>query len=175
MKYNHLGSAYGREIYGPGEADDAAAIPQGYSIAAVVLKNGWKSDELGWLLNSLYGALDDDWAEFKPEEGARSFVFYGERAEEASNLCDTFAYAWTGGAEERYNDIVAASNDAADLDAFVEAVLTGEIAVGDAYADTLRNTIFAVLVSDPPEDDDGALVDRVANAVKAAAEAHRFD
>ncbi len=172
MSYRHVGSAYGREIFVTGEPNDGKArTPEGYSIAAVVLKNGWKSDELGWLLNRLYGALDD-WTEFVPNAGARSFVFYGERAEEASNLCDTFAYAWTSGTETRYNDVVASSNDAPDLEGFVEAMLSGEIAVGDAYEDKMQSTVFAVLVSDPQDAADAALSARVAGAVQNGVRQH---
>lgn len=174
MNYSRIGTAFGREIFGPGEPDIVPVKPQGYSIAAVVLKAGWKCDELGWLLNELYGALED-WTEFKPDAGARSFVFHGERAEEASNLCDTFAYAWTKGVESQYNDVVASSNDSPDVEGFVEAMLSGEIAIGDAYADKMQNTIFAVLVSDPAEDADAELIDRVARALKPAAQQHRFD
>ncbi len=175
MTYTHVGSAYGREIFAPATPGAGGSeAPQGYSIAAVVLKNGWKSDELGWLLNELFGGLQD-WTEFDASAGARSFVFYGERAEEASSLCDTFAYAWTKGAEAQYNDVVASANDSGDVEAFVEAMLSGEIAIGDSYADTLRNTIFAVLAGDPADDTDAALVERVYTAVKAAVEQHHFD
>lgn len=175
MSYRHVGSAFGREIFVTGEPDPQdTASPQGYSVAAVVLREGWTSDELGWLLNGLYGALDD-WTEFNPDAGARSFVFYGERAEEASNLSDTFAYAWTKGVEAQYDDVISSSNDAPDIDAFVEAMLTGEIAVGDAYADKLQNLLFSVLMSDPAEQPDRDREKRVASAVESAVRQRHFD
>lgn len=142
MNFRHIGNAYGREIFVTGRSEDEDPAPIGYSLAAVVLADGWKSDELGSLLNELYGALTD-WTAFDPSAGARSFIFYGERSEEASNLCDAFAYAWAKGAQEQYNDVIASSNDAPDLDAFVEGMLSGEIAVGDNYAGKLRNVLFA--------------------------------
>jgi hypothetical protein len=176
MNYSHLGTAYGREVFGPGEPGEQndGIAPAGYSIAGVVLKDGWKSDELGWLLNELYGSLQD-WTEFDPNGGARSFVFFGERSEEATNLCDTFAYAWTKGSEESYDSVVASWSDAADVEAFVESMFSGEIAIGDAYTGKLQNTILAVAVSDPPSDDDTQLMQRVGDAAKSAVQRHRFD
>lgn len=177
MNFRHIGAAYGREIFVTGVSDvDDQTSAQGYSIAAVVLREGWKSDQLGSLLNELYGALAD-WTEFDPNAGARSFIFYGERSEEASNLCDAFAYAWTKGAEDQYNDVIASSNNSPDLEVFVEAMFSGEIAVSDTYADKLRNLLFAVL---PSSDSDGEaepdpLLERVTQAVTAAAQQHRFD
>lgn len=162
MNFRHVGTAAGREIFvSGGPYDEHSAKPIGYSIAAVVLPEGWKSDELGSMLNELYGALTD-WTPFDPSAGARSFVFYGERADEASSLCDAFAYAWTKGAQEQYNDVIASSNDAPDVEAFIQSMFSNEIAVGDAYIDTLRNMLFVV----PPE-----LTDTVASA----AEQHHFD
>ncbi len=175
MSYRHVGRAEGREVFLRDAPDpEDLTAPCGYSIAAVVLKNGWKSDELGWLLNELYGALTD-WTPFKPDAGARSFVFHGERSEEASNLCDTFAYAWTAGAAECYDSIMSASNDAPGLDGFVEAIFTGEVAVGDPYAGDLQNTIFAVLVSDPEEEWDIDLIHRLTDAVENGVKQHHFD
>jgi hypothetical protein len=176
MILHHVGTAFGREIFVIGApADDDAAAPQGYSIAAVVLPDGWKSDELGSLLNELYGALTD-WTEFDPNSGARSFIFYGDRAEEASNLCDAFAYAWTKGAEKQYDEVISSSNDAPSLDAFVEEMLSGEIAVSDTYADRLRNTLFAVPFSGADEDAElHPLVSRVVDVVSTAVQQHRFD
>lgn len=175
MRYRHIGSAVGREVFLKDEPDpDDAATPAGYSIAAVVLKDGWKSDELGWLLNELYGALQD-WTAFDSSGGARSFVFWGERAEEASNLCDTFAYAWTGGVEERYDNVMSASNDAEDLDGFVEAIFSGEISAGDAYAGNLQNVVFAAVVSDPYTDGDSDLMDHMTAAVRSGVKQHHFD
>lgn len=169
MNFRHAGTAFGREIFVTGLPDEKdPAMPVGYSIAAVVLPGGWKSDELGSLLNQLYGALTD-WTEFDPNAGARSFVFYGERAEEASNLCDAFAYAWTKGAEKQYDDVIASSNDSPDLDAFVDEMLSGDIAVSDTYAGQLKNMLFCVLYTGPDEDASAdPLVDRVANAVAQA-------
>lgn len=165
MSYRHVGRAAGREVFLRDEpSPDDPAQPQGYSIAAVVLKAGWTSDELGWLLNELYGALTD-WTPFDPNAGARSFVFHGERAEEASNLCDAFSYAWTAGNEQQYDGVMCASNDAPDLDGFVEAILTGEIAIGDAYAGRLQTILFAAFESDPD------LTAAVENGVKQ----HHFD
>ena len=176
MIFRHAGTAFGREIFVTATADDEdPAAPQGYSIAAVVLPDGWKSDQLGSLLNELYGALTD-WTQFDANAGARSFIFYGERAEEASNLCDAFAYAWSNGVEKHYDEVIASSNDAPNLDDFVEGMLSGEIAVSDTYADTLRNTLFAVLSSTGVEDAGfHSLVGRVGAAVTAAVQRHRFD
>lgn len=176
MNYRRVGSAFGRDVFVTGEPDeDNPAAPAGYSIAAVVLKDGWKGDELGSLLNLLYGGIED-WTEFNPNAGARSFVFYGDRAEEASDLCDAFAYAWTKGADEQYNDVIASSNDAPDIAAFVEAMLAGEISVGDTYADKVKNTIFAVLVGDEAAgEDDYDRISQIANAVENAVRQHEFD
>lgn len=175
MSYRHVGRAEGREIFVTGEPNpDDNTAPRGYSIAAVVLKNGWTGDELGWLLNELYGALSD-WTEFDSSAGARSFLFWGERAEEASNLCDTFAYAWTKGAQQQYDDVMSASNDAPDIEGFVEAVFTGEVSIGDSYASDLQNTIFAVVVSDPEEEGDAELIGRVKSAVENGVQHHQFD
>jgi hypothetical protein len=175
MSYRHIGSAYGRQVFvtDTPEPDDPV-YPVGYSIAAVVLKAGWKSDELGSLLNQLYGGIDD-WTAFTRDAGARSFVFFGERAEEASDLCDAFAYAWTKGAEEEYNDVIASSNDAPDLDSFVETVFSGEISVGDSYVDKLQNTIFGIVASDPMQEADYELIRRVTGAVESAVQRHHFD
>jgi hypothetical protein len=175
MSYRHVGRAEGREVFLKGEPDaEDAAQPDGYSVAAVVLKDGWTSDELGWLLNELYGALSD-WTEFNANAGARSFLFWGERAEEASNLCDTFAYAWTKGAQQQYDDVMSASNDAPDIAGFVEAVFTGEVSIGESYANDLQNTIFAVVVSDPQDGGDVDLLQRVTSAVENGVQQHQFD
>jgi hypothetical protein len=175
MKYRHVGNAFGRDVFVTGDPEQLdCAQPQGYSVAAVVLKDGWKSDELGSLLNLLYGGIVD-WVEFKPGAGARSFVFYGERSEEASDLCDAFAYAWTKGADAEYNDVIASSSDAADIAAFAESMLSGEIAVGDAYADKLKNTIFAVYTSNDGDEADYERVAQVARAVEDAVAQHRFE
>lgn len=144
MNVRHIGTAQGRDVFVTGIDEEAEpAAPHGYSIAAIVLPDGWKSDEIGSLLNRLYGALSD-WTEFDANAGARSFIFYGERAEEASNLCDAFAYAWSNGADEPYNEVIASSSDAPDVDAFVEAMLSGNLAVSDTYAEKISNLIFAV-------------------------------
>lgn len=175
MNYRRVGSAFGREIFvtdGPDEENPQQ--PEGYSIAAVFLKDGWKSDELGSLLNLLYGGISD-WIEFKASAGARSFVFYGERSEEASDLCDAFAYAWTKGADAEYNDLIASSSDAPDIAAFAESMLSGEISVGDAYADKLKNTIFAILTSDDGGDTDYDRINQIVHAVEDAVRQHRFD
>lgn len=175
MKYLNVGTAAGREVcVGTLPGTGGSAAPQGYSIAAIVLCDGWKSDELGWLLNELYGGLDD-WTEFVADAGARSFVFYGDRSEEASDLCDTFAYAWTNGAEKRYDDVVASSNDAADIENFVEAMFAGEVAVGDSYADRLQNMLFVALTGGVDEQADAALVQRLTGAVQASTKQHHFD
>jgi hypothetical protein len=175
MNYRRVGSAFGREVFVSGEPDeDNPASPAGYSVAGVVLKDGWKSDELGSLLNLLYGGIVD-WVEFDPNAGVRSFVFWGDRAEEASDLCDAFAYAWTKGADAEYNDVIASSSDATDIGAFVESMLSGEISVGDAYADKLKNTLFAVLTSDDGDEADYDRVTQVSRAVQDAVRQHQFD
>lgn len=176
MNARHIGRASGREIFVvPGEsAENDTTQPSGYSIAAVVLKDGWKSDELGDLLNQLYGALTD-WTPFDPSAGARSFVFYGERSEEASDLCDAFAYAWTQGAEQGYDDVMAASNDAPDVENFVEAMFVGEIAISDTYATALQDLIFAVMAGDPEDGAGDPLVERVTRAVESSTQQHHFD
>lgn len=176
MMFRHIASAYGREVFVTGAPDEGdTTAPQGFSIAAVVLREQWKSDELGSLLNELYGALAD-WTEFDASAGARSFVFFGERADEASSLCDAFAYAWTKGAEDQYNDVIASSNDSPDLEVFVEAMFSGEIAVSDTYANKLRNLLFAVLPADANDQGEvDPLVERVTQTVTAAVQQHRFD
>jgi hypothetical protein len=175
MNYRRVGNAFGRDVFVTGEADeDNPASPAGYSVAAIVLKDGWKGEELGSLLNLLYGGIQD-WTEFDPNAGVRSFVFWGERAEEASDLCDAFAYAWTKGAEAEYNDVIASSSDAADIGAFVESMLCGEISIGDAYADKLKNTIFAVLVSEDGDEADYDRITQIASAVEDAVQQHQFD
>lgn len=144
MNYQQLGRACGRDVY-LFTYDDAgeAPAPAGYSIAAVVLAPDWKAEDLGWTLNALYGALSE-WDGFAPNAGARSFAFYGERADSASSLCDTFAYAWTAGADDEYDNVVATSHDEATLEAFVENVFSGEIFAGNRYADSLSSIVFAV-------------------------------
>lgn len=178
MNFRHIGTSCGREVFVTGVSEDEdPATPAGYSIAAVVLPQGWKSDEVGSLLNELYGALTD-WTPFVPNAGARSFIFHGERAEEASNLCDAFAYAWSKGALEQYDDVIASSNDAPDIEGFVEAMFSGEISISDAYADKLHNMLFAVLVNGSDDGEDAAadpLLKRVTSAVTASAQQHRFD
>jgi hypothetical protein len=54
-------------------------------------------------------------------------------------------------------------------------MLSGEIAVGDAYADKIRNTIFAVVVSDPQDESDAGLQIRVRQSVNDAVQRHRLD
>jgi hypothetical protein len=176
MTFRHIGSAYGREIFVSGTPEEQdTAQPTGYSVAGVVLYEGWKGDELGSLLNRLYGGIED-WSAFDPNAGARSFVFYGDRAEEAGDLCDAFAYAWTRGADDEYNDVIAASNDAADIPGFVEAMLSGEIAAGERYADKLKNTLFVVLeAQDSQEAGDDARVVELARVVSQSVAQHRFD
>lgn len=167
MNYEHLGSAYGRDIFVESEdAAEDAAFPQGYSVAAVVLNAGWAADQLCWTLNGLYGNLGD-WSEFAADAGARSFAFYGERAEDASNLCDALAYAWTGGKESEYDQVMASSHDEESVEDFVENLFSGEILSGENYAGKLQNVIFAV--------EDLDLAERVRAAAKAAIERHRFD
>jgi hypothetical protein len=61
------------------------------------------------------------------------------------------------------------------MDALVENMLSGEIAIGDAYAHKMQNTIFAVLTSGPQEEADVELGSRLARTVKDAAERHHFD
>jgi hypothetical protein len=175
MNYRRVGSAFGRDVFVTGEPDeDNPASPTGYSVAGVVLKDGWKSDELGSLLNLLYGGIVD-WVEFDSSAGARSFVFFGERAEEASDLCDAFAYAWTKGADAEYNAVIASSSEATDIGAFAESMLSGEISVGDAYADKLKNTIFAILTSDDGDAEDYDRITQVSHAVEGAVRQHEFD
>lgn len=167
MNYQHIGSAYGREVFVESAfSDEDAVAPAGYSIAAVVLSPGWKPDELCWTLNALYGNLSE-WNEFSPDAGARSFAFFGERSDDASNLCDALAFAWTSGKDAEYEDVVASSHDEETVEQFVENLFSGEILAGDKYAENLQNLIFAV--------SDVDLADRVTTAVKAAVEQHRFD
>lgn len=167
MNYQHVGSAYGRDVFVESAfSDEESASPSGYSIAAVVLSPGWKADELCWTLNALYGNLTE-WNEFSSDGGARSFAFYGERSDDASNLCDALAYAWTAGNDADYEDVVAASHDEDTIEQFVENLFSGEIIAGDKYAEKLQNVIFTVSDLD--------LAERVTAAVKAAVERHRFD
>jgi hypothetical protein len=167
VNYQHVGTAYGREVFVESAfSDEESASPSGYSIAAVVLSPGWKADELCWTLNALYGNLTE-WNEFSSDGGARSFAFYGERSDDASNLCDALAYAWTAGNDADYEDVVASSHDEETVEQFVENLFSGEIMAGDKYAGKLQNVIFTV--------SDVDLAERVAAAVKAAVEQHRFD
>ncbi|HET9097729.1 MAG TPA: hypothetical protein VFN37_13795 [Candidatus Baltobacteraceae bacterium] len=167
MNFLHAGSAYGREIYiESAGGDEEQGFPSGYSIAAVVLSPGWKAEELCWTLNALYGNLAE-WNAFESGAGARSFAFYGERADEASNICDALAFAWTAGDDAEYEDVVAASHDEATPEEFVENLFSGEILAGEKYAQSLQNLIFAVSEVD--------LADRVTAAVKDAVARHRFD
>lgn len=166
MTYEHLGSAYGREVFIESESAEDGAFPQGYSVAAVVLSPGWTAEAVCWTLNGLYGNLAD-WNEFASGAGARSFAFYGERAEDASNLCDALAYAWTGGKESDYDQIMASSHDEERVEEFVENLFSGEILTGENYTGKLQNVIFAV--------EDLDLAERVKAAAKAAIERHRFD
>lgn len=167
MNYQHLGSAYGREVFVESAfSDEESASPLGYSVAAVVLSPDWKPDDLCWTLNALYGNLTE-WNEFSADAGARSFAFYGERSDDASNLCDALAFAWTAGKDADYEDVVASSHDEDTVEQFVENLFSGEILAGDKYAGNLQNVIFAV--------SDADLAERVTAAAKAAVERHRFD
>jgi hypothetical protein len=167
MNYQNLGSAYGRDVYLFIYDDSTGGqAPQGYSIAAVILRQDWACDELGWTLNALYGALAE-WDEFTAGSGARSFAFFGDRADLASNLCDTFAYAWTGGANDEYDSIVASSHDETSLEDFVENLLSGEILAGNEYADNLTNIVFAVQNYEQAQE--------VAPIVNAALDRHKAD
>lgn len=173
MIYQKLGSAYGRDIYlftyddlqteAAGEVTDA---PQNYSVAAVILRPDWPCDELAWTLNALYGGLNE-WDDFKRDCGARSFAFYGERADLASNLCDTLAYAWTAGLNEYYDSIIASAHDETTLEDFVENLFSGEILAGDAYVNKLTSIVFAVQSNEQTE--------QVAPIVAAAIERHVGD
>jgi hypothetical protein len=170
--YQRLGSAYGRDIYlftyddVSETAGEIADPPANYSVAAVILRADWPSDELAWTLNALYGALKE-WDEFKPNSGARSFAFFGERADLASNLCDTLAYAWTRGANDDYDSIIASAHDETILEDFVENLFSGEILAGDAYIENLTSIVFAVQTDEQAQ--------QVAPVIKDAIERHKTD
>ena len=173
MNYLHVGTAYGREIYIVGDEFEIEAksneeldSPSGYSAAAVILPNDWQCDSVGWFLNSLYGALSD-WTEFNANSGARSFAFFGERSEAASELCDVLAYAWTQGAEVHYDQILSSWQDDVTLLQFIENQVSGAISVGDAFADNLKNTIFAVM--------DAEQLETISDAIRSVVRDHRFD
>jgi hypothetical protein len=171
--YQKLGSAYGRDVYlftydddltnTAGEIGDA---PPNYSVAAVVLRPEWPCDELAWTLNALYGALDE-WDEFKQDSGARSFAFYGERADVASNLCDTLAYAWTRGANDEYDSVIASAHDETSLEDFVESLFSGEILAGDEYIEKLTSIVFAVQTDEQAQ--------QVGPIINAAIDRHKAD
>lgn len=167
MNYQNLGRAYGRDVYlftydDPG----AGRPPDGYSVAAVILRQDWPCDELAWTLNALYGALAE-WDEFTPNSGARSFAFFGDRSDLASNLCDTFAYAWTGGSNDEYDSIVASSHDEMSLEDFIENLFSGEILAGNEFAENLTSIVFAVHNNEQAQ--------QVAPIVNAAIDSHKTD
>lgn len=167
MNYRLLGSAFGRNVYLFNYEEDAnEGLPPGYSVAAIVLPPQWNSEDLAWMLNALYGALND-WTDFAPASGARSFSFYGERSDDASNLCDALAYAWSQGSDAAYENVMASSHDESSLEAFVENLFSGEILAGEQYADKLQNLIFAASSAD-----DSARIEPV---VGDAIARHRFD
>ena len=168
MNYQHIGTAYGREIYIVRDADEEGtdSPPAGYCAAAIILPIDWQCDSAGWLLNALYGGLTD-WTDFNADGGARSFAFFGERAEAASELCDVLAYAWTRGNESDYDQILSSWQDDVTLEQFIENQVSGAISVGDAYADTLKNTIFAVM--------DSAQMGIVSDTIRLVVDEHRFD
>lgn len=167
MNYTNLGNARGRDVYLFTYDDDGAgAPPPDYSAAAVLLKTDWTAGTLGWTLNALYGGLNE-WDGFSPNAGARSFAFYGERADAASDLCDVFAYAWTGGDDSEYGNIMASSHDEATLEAFIENMLSGEILAGNEYADDLSSIVFAA------QDADQAA--QMSPLIAAAIERHKAD
>jgi hypothetical protein len=167
MNYQNLGNAYGRDVYLFIYDDSTAGSPpDGYSIAAVVLRQDWPCDELAWTLNALYGALAE-WDEFTPNSGARSFAFFGDRADLASNLCDTLAYAWTSGSNDEYDSIVASSHDEMSLEDFVENLFSGEILAGNEYADNLTSIVFAVQNYEQAQ--------QVAPVINAAIDRHKAD
>jgi hypothetical protein len=163
VTYERVGDAYGRSVFIEAPSSGDNALPQGYSIAAVVLSQGWKAADLCWRLNALYGNLED-WDEFIKDAGARSFVFYGERADEASDICDALAFAWTAGNDASYEDVIASAHTEETTEQFVENVFSGEIMAGDRYADKLQNVIFSFL-GDNADD----------AAVREAVERHHFD
>lgn len=167
MKYQQLGSAYGRSEYLFTYHDDSPENPPaGYSAAAVLLSPQWKPEDLLWMLNALYGGLSD-WTEFAASRGSRSFSFFGERAEDASNLCDALAYAWAQGLDAEYESVLASSHDEDTLQAFVENLFSGEILAGERYADNLESIILAV---DAPEQ-----AQQISNIVADAVSRHQFD
>lgn len=167
MNYANFGSAYGRDVYLFTYDDDGSgAPPPDYSAAAVVLKAGWTADTLGWTLNALYGGLNE-WDGFAPNAGARSFAFYGERADAASDLCDVFAYAWTAGDDSEYDNVVATSHDETALEAFVENMFSGEILAGNEYANDLSSIVFAVQDADQAAE--------ITPLITAAIERHKAD
>ena len=167
MNYTNLGTAYGRDVYLFTYDDDRTGTPPpDYSAAAVVLKAGWTPDALGWTLNALYGALNE-WDGFTPNTGARSFAFYGERADAASDLCDVFAYAWAAGDDTEYDNVVASSHDEPALETFVENMFSGEILAGNEYADNLTSIVFAV--------QDAEQAAEIAPLINAAIERHKAD
>lgn len=144
MKYELLGSAAGRSVYLFTYHDDSPdPAPGGFSAGALILQPDWKADDVLWTLNALYGSIAD-WTDFDSSAGVRSFSFYGERADDASALCDALAYAWSAGSDAEYENIMASSHDEATLEQFVDNLLTGEILAGERYADSLQNVVFAV-------------------------------
>lgn len=172
MIYQKLGSAYGRDVYLFTYDDitettgEVAEVPSNYSVAAVILRPDWPCDELAWTLNALYGGLEE-WDEFKPGSGARSFAFFGERADAASNLCDTLAYAWTAGANDEYDSVIASAHDETSVEDFVENLFSGEILAGDAYAENLTSIVFAVQTDEQAQ--------AVAPVINAAIDRHKAD
>lgn len=122
-------------------------LPDGYFSAGVVLAKSWKATSLLWTLNSLYGGSFGD-EPFRYDTGARTFTFFGERADEAHDLCDALRDSWLHRSEGDHNVTPTMGSDGDTLKEFVETVLLIGRAGSEAY---YRNWKYYLFVA-PDED-----------------------
>ena len=122
-------------------------LPDGYFSAGIVLGKSWKAEDLVWILNSLYGGTFEE-IPFRYDTGARTFTFFGERADQAHSLCDALRDSWLHRSENDHNLIPTMGSDTDTLKEFIETVLLIGRAGSEAY---YRNWKYYLIVT-PDED-----------------------
>ena len=121
-------------------------LPDGYCTAGIVLPPLWEGPDLVHELNSLFGGTFED-KPFRPETGARSFYFCGDRASEAHALCDALRDGWFH-RNETVDDVVLTVGETGDsLTEFVDDLLLIGPGTAAKYMDNLKYIVVIV-----PED-----------------------
>jgi len=116
-------------------------LPEGFFSAGVVLHKAWKAEELAWTLNSLYGGSFSE-EPFRHGSGARTFTFFGERSDQAHDLCDALRDSWTHRSEAEHNLMPTMGSDGDTLKQFVETVLLIGRAGSEAYYRNWKYYLF---------------------------------